>query len=394
MRRPLLPVISDSRGKQLDDDFSSQAKRGARLDSSESESLTSRCGPCNYANDGTSGQEQSVTERETSDQGLSRHVYGQMDKERTKECNEEKCEETLFEGIGQSSQFGGTEENQAKPILTHIAGEPYICQCPIYNKEFSNVHDVESHTCLMRPTREMIYKCSLCNKKFTQSTHLLRHATDARNHNGMKSLYQCSLCPQRFFYLSSLLKHMKLHSQSYSCLVCDLRFSSEKRLSMHSWSHRKDEPSECAVCKKTFPDAMSLAYHRRTHVGRNPYQLSACDLRFSDEKRPTTCRVTRYERNRTGKGLFECHICNKIYLYESALTSHMKTHTSKKLTCSLCGELFHDNFDLSLHMRRSHTGEKPYQCSVCSERFPKANSLLIHMKSHPAENPTNVWFVP
>ncbi|XP_011679017.2 uncharacterized protein LOC105445315 isoform X2 [Strongylocentrotus purpuratus] len=128
VRQPLLPVISDSRVQQLDDNLSSQAERGTPLDSSESDSSTSKCGPCNYAND--SGKKQSVAERETLDQGLSHHVYGQMDTERTKECDE-KCEETLIEGIGQSSQFGGTEENLAKPLFTLVAGEPYISQCRI-----------------------------------------------------------------------------------------------------------------------------------------------------------------------------------------------------------------------------------------------------------------------
>ena len=46
-----------------------------------------------------------------------------------------------------------------------------------------------------------------------------------------------------------------------------------------------------------------------------------------------------------------------------------QTPNIKKFECSICGKHVRNQKTLINHIRRVHTGMKPYQCSVCKQKY-------------------------
>lgn len=68
---------------------------------------------------------------------------------------------------------------------------------------------------------------------------------------------------------------------------------------------------------------------------------------------------------------------------KSGIAYHKNTH-DPKYKCEDCGKLFAQKFQLDVHVRAAHTGEKPYQCSCCERAFPQLANLQDHVKKNHA----------
>ena len=80
-------------------------------------------------------------------------------------------------------------------------------------------------------TKDKKLKCKLCEKKYTQSSHLKSHMF---THTGDKP-YTCKLCDKGFTQSGNLKSHMFIHSgvKPYACGVCDERFKQSGTLKRH-----------------------------------------------------------------------------------------------------------------------------------------------------------------
>ena len=55
----------------------------------------------------------------------------------------------------------------------------------------------------------------------------------------------------------------------------------------------------------------------------------------------------------TGGEMFACPVCEKVFLHESTLSSHLKVHTGET-RCTVCGKVLSRRADLRRHARSVH----------------------------------------
>lgn len=92
----------------------------------------------------------------------------------------------------------------------------------------------------------------------------------------------------------------------------------------------------------------------------------------------TTLNQKLMVRNNIGKKLFSC-----------TKTSKANNNSSERgkvaaFKCTKCRKKFIRLGNLLRHMRKKHTGEKPYSCSECRTKFTRWISFERHMQIHSA----------
>ncbi|KFV95362.1 Zinc finger protein 217, partial [Eurypyga helias] len=113
---------------------------------------------------------------------------------------------------------------------------------------------------------------------------------------------------------------------------------------------------DCMFCDETFKQPEELAKHVLT------------------QHRPTLCEpaVLRVEAEYLSP-LDKCQIRANVL--------PNKEKDSEKLSCEVCGQTFHEVFDVETHMKK-HKDSFMYWCNVCGRRFKEPWFLKNHMRTH------------
>ncbi|XP_056157763.1 zinc finger protein Gfi-1b [Lampris incognitus] len=115
----------------------------------------------------------------------------------------------------------------------------------------------------------------------------------------------------------------------------------------------------------------------------NTYHCITCDKEFST---PHGLEV-HVRRSHSGTRPFGCSICRKTFGHTVSLEQHMNVHSQEKsFECKLCGKTFKRSSTLSTHLL-IHSDTRPYPCQFCGKRFHQKSDMKKHTYIHTGEKP-------
>ncbi|XP_066151325.1 zinc finger protein 569-like [Euwallacea fornicatus] len=264
-----------------------------------------------------------------------------------------------------------------------------------------------------------LYICQICSTAFQSST-------EAENHlNVHKESFACLKCPTQFTTLKSLAIHMgqhpeegkipcplchfkaskkinllhhlsSIHTDTFSCKICDKTFNSKSNLRRHMFRHDETKKKTCVVCFKNFFEERALLRHQicihKVEIRADP-SLLWCDICRLEFK---TLNLLKYHQDKahikenvnkpTEKNCL-CDICGQGFRDSDNLKKHKISHTEDRpFVCKDCGKGFKHRYVLRYH-QRTHTGERPHVCGYCGKGFRQWTPYKVHLRGHTGEKP-------
>uniref|UniRef100_A0A182MX68 C2H2-type domain-containing protein n=1 Tax=Anopheles culicifacies TaxID=139723 RepID=A0A182MX68_9DIPT len=252
--------------------------------------------------------------------------------------------------------------------------------------------------------------CEFCDALFSDYASLFYHEA----HHLPTSGYACTFCKLNFFSLDVLLEHRAQCDEyskfrashllnvrlMYSCNACMAAFANLPELYEHRYSNHhyfprrnavlgKDDVESdglwlcCEICGCIFNNIYALLAHReKNHSIASPGDDSVAEKTPSTQ-RPVKRVVSKDESNHHRQ--FLCEKCGKTYTQSSHLWQHLRFHNGiRPFACTVpgCTRRFTIRPDLSDHIRKCHTGERPYECEVCHKRFLTGSVFYQHRLIH------------
>ncbi|XP_037325182.2 growth factor independent 1A transcription repressor b [Pungitius pungitius] len=113
------------------------------------------------------------------------------------------------------------------------------------------------------------------------------------------------------------------------------------------------------------------------------YKCIKCSKMFST---PHGLEV-HVRRSHSGTRPFACEICGKTFGHGVSLEQHKAVHSQERsFDCKICGKSFKRSSTLSTHLL-IHSDTRPYPCQYCGKRFHQKSDMKKHTFIHTGEKP-------
>ncbi|XP_052891941.1 zinc finger protein 436-like [Anopheles moucheti] len=233
-------------------------------------------------------------------------------------------------------------------------------------------------------------KCFICNTEYETAEELEYHMP---THLTLLP-YHCISCIHEEVIvrtLSSLNKHHLMHQKPLKCRTCDKRFTTYGSRRLHEdLKHGKhDATFRCDVCQKELPSRRSLQYHRKHHECPDSLRCKICQRTLS-----STYEVKLHMRTHTGEKPNRCIFCDVSFNRKSNLTEHVRRcHSQERpFICEKCGKRFTTHLGLKKHAVLHSLGQrkslkvtrltKEFHCAECDKRFETSIQYHSHKRQH------------
>uniref|UniRef100_A0A1B0CGM3 Putative c2h2-type zn-finger protein n=1 Tax=Lutzomyia longipalpis TaxID=7200 RepID=A0A1B0CGM3_LUTLO len=232
---------------------------------------------------------------------------------------------------------------------------PFVLQCEFCEFVFMDKKDLLMHTSCHSPKLGFI--CTRCEVNFHTSKDILGHwqfdcpfmreATE--DQIKLQKFFLCNVCSQKFATLDALYTHRykTVHLFPRMCHIEGILLIM------------------CECCGLFCKSAAQIVQHYEEKHLRKPKK----DLAPKDRQ-------------------YLCDVCGKSYTQSSHLWQHLRFHRGvKPFMCREdgCNRRFTIRPDLNDHIRKCHTGERPYHCTECGKRFLTGSVFYQHRLIHRGE---------
>ncbi|XP_029923965.1 PR domain zinc finger protein 15 isoform X2 [Myripristis murdjan] len=202
-----------------------------------------------------------------------------------------------------------------------------VYRCTLCNKVFQNSSNLNRH---IRSHGDKLFKCDECDKLFSRKESLKQHISykHSKNVPDLEYKYKCNICEKSFRLENALKFHnCRTDDKTFQCDICSRFFSTNSNLSKHKKKHGEKLYS-CEICNKMFYRKDVMQEHHRRH-GVGPKHMKREELEANGEE------GTKYKKEPS-----PCPICGKVFSCRSNMNKHLLTHGDKKYTCEICGRKF------------------------------------------------------
>lgn len=178
--------------------------------------------------------------------------------------NDETCER-IEENLSEFLDFN-------KGLKKGFKLKPY--SCGVCNWETSNRYYFQQHFRTAKHTKNASKMDKIKNEE------ILYEILD--DHDILHT-FRCDDCGSSFPRRKNLSDHIRDIHLIFKCSMCNRRFKSEKEFNLHATRHSKSNNFECLVCHKKFTNNQNLKRHERSHKEAKKYECSICGKNFGQK---------------------------------------------------------------------------------------------------------------
>ncbi|XP_055699875.1 testis-specific zinc finger protein topi-like [Phlebotomus papatasi] len=282
-----------------------------------------------------------------------------------------------------------------------------VFQCEFCEFVFMEKQDLLIHASSHDP--RIGFVCTSCEINTYTSKDILTHwqfecpftREATQEQIRVQKFYLCNVCDLKFGTLDGLYSHRYKNVHLFPrlchdigilmvlCECCGFHFTTASEFMHHYQEKHLRKPKKevmpkcrqylCDVCGKSYTQSSHLWQHLRFHRGVKPFECreEGCSRRFTI--RPDLNDHIR--KCHTGERPYHCLVCGKRFLTGSVYYQHRLIHRGeRRYGCEECGKRFYRADALKNH-QRIHTGEKPFACNFCSKKFRQRGDRDKHIKA-------------
>uniref|UniRef100_A0A2C9JX29 BTB domain-containing protein n=1 Tax=Biomphalaria glabrata TaxID=6526 RepID=A0A2C9JX29_BIOGL len=278
------------------------------------------------------------------------------------------------------------EQGQTCQICSMYHAKGSICPINIQlnNKQASGMQNVEAGS------EDSFETLTLESKKFKQDTckveegplDMSKHSSEYPNNSSVNSLNKGqSGSSSHSPYFPSPMDISQYYSSLGQIMATAQSHSSEK--GEYSFLHPGVKPY------LSYPPSSPFSMSFDPNIEASGYGSQSID-----RSSPMESLMSLHHKKKVSprQRLFPCTVCNRVFSYQAALFTHMRTHSPSVQTyqCSQCHQSFTNAQELKVHLCPNGI-EKPYTCSSCGQTFAKNIHLKRHLATHSGLKPYPCW---